>query len=106
MGLVLTSVMSDALERVEAPGEERVFFQQFEVAYDYPVYFTRDLFSPGNTALIETLGVEALGGERGAARTKVAVFVDDGVTREMPDLPRRIAAFAERGATGSSSPVR
>ena len=101
----MASVMSDALEQVEAPGEERVFFQQFEVAYDYPVYFTRDVFSPGNFALIETLGVETL--RSGAAKTKLAMFVDDGVVREMPDLIRRIHAFAEaHGRRGSSSPAR
>lgn len=85
----MTSAVSDALEKVEAPGECRVFFQRFEVAYDYPVCFTRDLFCPGNSALIETLSSQA------RARSKLAVFVDDGVTREMPDLVRRIEDYAK-----------
>ncbi|HET9396992.1 MAG TPA: hypothetical protein VFO36_13175, partial [Nitrospiraceae bacterium] len=51
----MSSVMSDALEKIEAPGEERVFFQQFKVAYEYPVYFTRDLFSADNNVLVEAV---------------------------------------------------
>lgn len=86
----MSSVMRDALERVEGTGEERVFFQQFEVAYEYPVYFTRDLFSPGNTIFAEVVA-----GVSQDARPKVATFVDDGVIREMPDLLRRMQNFSE-----------
>jgi 3-dehydroquinate synthase len=80
----------DALERAEAPGEERVFLQRFEVAYDYPVYFTRDVFSQSNQILAEAIARESAG-----TRAKLAVFVDDGVAREMPDIVRRIADYAE-----------
>jgi 3-dehydroquinate synthase len=87
--------VSDALGRIEAPGEERAFIQRFAVSYEYPVHFTRDLFSPGNdvlTRIVRQGDVPAL--------PKLAVFVDDGVVREMPDLLRRIQGFAEanRGA--------
>ncbi|XSG82127.1 MAG: 3-dehydroquinate synthase [Methyloligella sp. ZOD6] len=84
----MQGVMRDALGEVEAPGEERVFFQQFQVAFEYPVYFTRDLFAPGNSTfsgLIRHLG--------GQGKAKLAIFVDDGVLREMPDLIRRIRSF-------------
>ena len=84
----MSSVMSDALEKIEAPGEERVFFQQFKVAYEYPVYFTRDLFSADNNVLVEAIGPQE------AIKPKLALFVDDGVVREMHDLPRRIQAYA------------
>ncbi len=85
----MPSVMSDALEKIEAPGEARVFFQQFKVAYEYPVYFTRDLFSAENNVLTETIAAQGAG-----IKPKLAVFVDDGVVREMPDLARRIQAHA------------
>ena len=85
----MSGVMSDALGRIEAPGEERVFFQQFKVAYEYPVYFTRDLFSSDSTVLAEVIADS----DRKAV-AKIAVFVDDGVLREMPDLVRRIEACA------------
>jgi 3-dehydroquinate synthase len=87
---MIASVTHEVLEQVEVPGEERVFFQQFRVAYEYPVYFTRDLFSFDNTVLIEAIA------ERGrATRPKIAVFVDDGVLREMPDIIRRIEVFVQ-----------
>jgi 3-dehydroquinate synthase len=86
----MANVMIDALERVEAAGEQRVFFQRFDVAYEYPVYFTRDVFSEANPALAQT--IMRLGHDM---RAKIAVFVDDGVVREMPDLVRRIAGYAE-----------
>jgi 3-dehydroquinate synthase len=89
----LATSVSDALEKIEAPGEERAFVQRFSVSFEYPVYFTRDVFSESNSVLIDAIG--RLGRERA---TRLAVFVDDGVTREMPDLPRRIAAYvAEHG---------
>ena len=87
---VVTSVVSDALGRVEAPGEGRAFVQRFDVTYEYPVYFTRDVFSEANAVLAEA--VMRLGSEM---RAKIAVFVDDGVLREMPDLAKRIASYAE-----------
>ena len=85
----MPSVMRDALERMEAPGEARVFFQQFQISYEYPVHFTRDLFAASNPVLLDA--IRHAGND---AKPKVAFFVDDGVHREMPDLPRRIEAFA------------
>lgn len=82
--------MRDALERMEAPGEERVFFQQFHVAYDYPVYFTRDLFSSDDSVLLE-----AIAATTGGTKPRLAVFIDHGVVREMPGLKRRIESFAQ-----------
>ena len=83
----------DALEKIEAPGEDRVFVQRFSVPFEYPVFFARDVFAEGNGVLKEAL---FWGEDRRAAR--LAVFVDDGVVREMPDLPRRIAAYVDADA--------
>ena len=64
--------------------------QRFDVTYEYPVYFTRDVFAEQNPVLAEAIA--RLGRDM---RSKIAVFVDDGVTREMPDLARRIASYAQ-----------
>lgn len=86
----MTSVMLDALERVEAPGESRALLQRFNVAFEYPVYFTRDLFSSDESVLLE-----AIANLGNAVRPKLAVFIDDGVAREMPGLARHIQNFAK-----------
>jgi 3-dehydroquinate synthase len=80
--------VSDALNKVEAPGEERAFVQRFSVSFEYPVYFTRDVFNEGNSVLADALMRSGPDGPR-----RMVVYVDDGVTREMPDLPRRIASY-------------
>jgi 3-dehydroquinate synthase len=80
--------VSDALAKMESSGEARAFIQRFSVAFEFPVYFTRDIFSENNTVLLEAMSQ----GGRGRQR-RVAVFVDEGVTREMPDLPRRVSAY-------------
>ena len=67
--------------------------QSFSVAYDYTVAFTRDAFGPANRCLIE-----ALVRREPDKRHRCAVFVDDGVLAAMPDLPRRIADYADAHA--------
>src|SRR5512134_2067738 len=79
--------ISDALEKTEAPGEQRTFVQQFAVSFEFPVYFTRDIFSSANSVFADALRRSGQGTHR------VALYVDDGVMREMPDLPRRVAAY-------------
>jgi 3-dehydroquinate synthase len=65
--------------------------QSFAISYDYPVYFTRDVFDLGNRCLIQALArIEP------DKRQRVAVFVDEGVTFTMPDLLPRIARYAQR----------
>ncbi len=59
--------------------------------YDYPVYFTRDVFDPDNRCLIQALArIEP------DKRQRLAVFVDEGVTFAMPDLLPRIARYAQQ----------
>lgn len=82
--------ISDALGKIEAPGKERVFVQRFAVPFEYPVFFARDVFAPGNSAF-----KDALFWSDRPATARMAVFIDDGVVREMPDLPRRIAAYVD-----------
>jgi 3-dehydroquinate synthase len=84
---------SDALEKLESPGESRAFVQRFSVSYEFPVYFSRDVFSSGNTTLIEAIRSPAT-----TRKSRLVVYLDEGVAREMADLVRRIGAYvAEHG---------
>ena len=83
------NTVSDALEKIEAPGKERAFVQQFSVSYEFPVFFTRDLFAEQNSILADAALRQST-----SRAARIAVFIDDGVVREMPSLARRIAAYA------------
>jgi 3-dehydroquinate synthase len=67
--------------------------QSFAVRFEYPVYFTRDLFDPANACLQQAvLRLEP------AKRHRIAVFVDDGVLLACSDLPTRIMRHARQRA--------
>lgn len=83
----------DALAKVEASGEARAFVQRFSVAYEFPVYFTRDVFAENNGVLLEALGAGI-----GPRLPRVAFLIDEGVTRQMPDLAKRIGAHVAAAA--------
>ena len=63
--------------------------QSFVVRYDYPVYFTRDMFDPDNPCL-----TQALARIEPNKRQRMAMFVDEGVIFAMPDLLPRMARYA------------
>jgi 3-dehydroquinate synthase len=65
--------------------------QSFAIRFEYPVYFTRDLFDPANPCLQQALTRIEPG-----KRHRLAVFVDDGVTLAGPDLPTRILRHARQ----------
>jgi 3-dehydroquinate synthase len=67
--------------------------QSFSISYNYPVYFTRDLFDPTNPCLQGALS--AIEPEK---RHRFAVFVDEGVTLAAPNLLARIARYADTHA--------
>ena len=75
-------------ERNAAPVD--AYQQSFAIQYEYPVYFTRDLFDPANPSLHR-----ALARLEGDKQHCAAVFVDEGVTLASPDLLARIARYAE-----------
>ena len=56
-GTAIEDAADDAISGEEFPraAPAHTFLQRFTVAYEYPVAFTRDLFSPTNRALVETL---------------------------------------------------
>ncbi len=76
---------------VEAPQKaaSHTYEQRFTIAYEYPVVFTNDIFSPANRVFAETLERQEPG-----RRHKVAVLIDDGLKATQEALPRRIAAYA------------
>ena len=78
-----------------APGHTRttVHRQQFSVPYEFPVYFTDNLFDPANEALIEAMcRLEA------DKRHRCLFFVDDGLIQARPDLVEDIKAYAAHHA--------
>ncbi len=70
---------------------EDVHLQRFSVTYDYPVWFTRDLFDPDNPALLE-----AVCRAEPERRHRAVVLLDRGVAFQLPDLAWRIERYAAR----------
>ncbi len=70
--------------------DQQVSWQRFDVSYEFPVYFTRALFSPENPVLVDTLArLEP------SKRHRCLVFIDDGVLSSRPDLKAAVMAYAE-----------
>ena len=66
-----------------------IAWQRFSVPFEFPVAFTRGLFDPTNTLLADVLARR-----EPAKRHRALVYVDDGMTKALPDLPDRIRAYA------------
>jgi 3-dehydroquinate synthase len=62
--------------------------QRITVSWEFPVVFTRDLFSPANLVLAETL--DRLGENR---RHRAIVFIDAQVLAAHPQLPAKVQAY-------------
>lgn len=65
-------------------------WQCFSVPFDYPVYFTRDVFARENPYLLE-----ALTRREPARRHRLCVMVERAVAAAWPRLPDDIAAYVE-----------
>ena len=70
--------------------DQTVSWQRFEVSYEFPVHFTRNLFSAENPILIDTLSRL----EPGKCH-RCLVFIDDGVLSSRPELKGAIMAYAD-----------
>ena len=70
--------------------QETIVPLKFDQAYHYPVCFTRDVFSITNPVLINTLVVKNQTQPR-----KIMVMIDDGVTRQNPQLLNDISLWFE-----------
>src|SRR5262245_5003325 len=66
-----------------------VHLQSFSVRYDYPVFFTRDLFDHKNSCLCN-----ALSSRNRSEPQRVAFFVDEGVMLACPRLLPSISSYA------------
>ena len=67
--------------------------QKITVPYEYPVYFTVDVFEPGNPDL-----VEALTRKEPSRRHRMFVVVERAVAEAWPGLAATIARYADRHA--------
>src|SRR6266545_3228790 len=65
--------------------------QRISVPFEYPVYFTHDLFSTANDDLIE-----ALSSREPERRHRVLVVIDAAVAATWPALQTDIARYADR----------
>jgi 3-dehydroquinate synthase len=68
-------------------------YQRLRVEYEYPVYFTRAVFSLDNPIFARAVARREPG-----KRHRFAVFVDSGVAQSWPTLETQITAYAERNA--------
>lgn len=84
----MTSAITNFLSPSELGSETRAYFQRFSVAFEYPVYFTRDLFSASNSVLREVVTKSSEG-----KRPRILFYVDSGVAEQFPNIVRRIAAY-------------
>src|SRR5436305_704843 len=69
-----TNSSAEASEGRSRPSPPAIFHQQFTVTYDYPVYFTEDVFAPIDPVLVDTL----MRLEK-TKRHRCLFFIDDGV---------------------------
>ena len=67
--------------------------QRIEVRHEFPVVFTRHLFSPRNPALRDAIARKA-----SPRRHRCLVLLDQGVLSAFPDLPSQICAYFEAHA--------
>lgn len=69
------------------------YSQRVTVSFEYPVLFTRDLFTPGNPAF-----AQALTRRENARRHRFFVILDSGVQHHWPRLTEEIAGYARHHA--------
>lgn len=89
----MAEVMDICGVETELNGNAEVYVQQFSVPYTYPVYFTRNVFSPNNAVFTNAL--TRLESDR---LHRFVVFIDMGVTDASADLTEAITRYAEANA--------
>lgn len=64
--------------------------QRFAVAFDYPVYFSKDIFHPENPLLASVVR------RRDEFRLhRIKVFLDSGIVESVKDFPKRVNVYME-----------
>ena len=66
------------------------YTQRFTVPFDYPVYFTNDVFHPQNDLLISVVDRR-----NEPQRHRVKVFIDSGIVQTITGFPEKIEAYME-----------
>ena len=75
-------------QTLETTARHDIAWQRFSVPYDFPVAFTRGLFSPDNT-----LFADVLARREADKRHRVLIYVDDGIAKALPGLLDDIRAY-------------
>lgn len=82
-------MLDSASRSPHAAIEEGTYLQSFSVRFEYPVYFTRNVFERSNTTLLE-----AISRSEPAKRHRFVAVVDEQVARTSPRLLDDIAEYA------------
>jgi len=88
------AIREESAVKADLKRREDACWQRFEVSYEFPVYFTNDLFDVENSVLRDTL--TRLEPEK---RHRCLVFVDDGVLSSHPGLKAAVMAYAGAHST-------
>jgi 3-dehydroquinate synthase len=64
--------------------------QNFTVSFDYPVYFSRDIFHPENPLLASVVDRRDE-----LRRHRLKVFIDSGIVESMEDFPQSVREYME-----------
>ncbi len=82
--------MPPIVEGPDSPAVQTgVYRQRFSVPYEYPVYFTKALFNPGNPVLVDVVTRLEPG-----RRHRCLVFVDSDLLAARPGLSTEITGYA------------
>ncbi|GHB25604.1 3-dehydroquinate synthase [Salinicola rhizosphaerae] len=88
----------------KAPDAGNIHWQRFSVSFEYPVAFSREIFSPDNPLLADAISRR----EQGKAH-RCLIFIDAGVAATWPNLDSQIKTYfsvhAERMALVTSPVV-
>lgn len=79
-----------AQQYVHTPEDTTKLIQRFSVPFEFPVFFTENLFDSQNTTLIKALC--RLEAER---QHKAIVFLDDGLVSSRPELVNEIKTYTD-----------
>ena len=67
---------------------DQVHEQKLSVAFEYPVYFGRDMLNPDNPLLMKVLNLK-----NENRRHRAIAYLDEGILKAIPDLPERITNY-------------
>ena len=65
-------------------------FQEFQVEYRYPVYFTEGVFESANSVLASAI---CAGGDGDGGPHKLLCVLDEGICERRPELPHQVEAY-------------